>query len=184
MTSHPRTPFRSLIDKELFMSSAAESVHPSSTTDENGTVVHFGITRPDKFGRIAIYTPKVVHLANTYRHNPYSETLFQFHPFVGIQAIAGDADEATLDLVYRLAYYTNFAYDKHIGIRFAASDNSDYATSKIVLYKKADVDIEEICREIAGALYGAAVAVKIDLVDSETPSVAESKDFQDYNLPN
>lgn len=161
--------------------SANRPVVYSSSSDSFGHVARFGYTEIGKNSRMVIYTAEVVHLNQTASGDENNETLFTNHPFYGITAISGEADEATLDLVGRLANYARQSFEDYVGIRISASDNMDYA-SKIVFYMKDPADREEIFKEIADALYSHVSGIDSRPVDYEIPSEAERRDLNNYNL--
>jgi hypothetical protein len=161
--------------------SADRPVVYSSLSDSSGHVARFGFTDLGKNNRMVIYTTEVVHLTQTASGDENNETLFTNHPFYGITAISGEADEVTLDLVGRLANYARQSFENYVGIRISASDNMDYV-SKIVFYMKGPAELDGIFKEIADALYPHVNAIVSRYVDYEMPSEAERRDLNSYNL--
>lgn len=163
------------------MTSDNHAVYSTSSSGGGVTMDSFGYTEPMRGGRMAIYTRVPIHLDKVTNGTENNETLFINDRFDGICAVSGDITELLSDIVFRLSYYTELAYDRHIGIRVSKSDHAEYA-SKIVIYKNDGYTYEDLCYEIAQALHSDVVAILHRPIFGELPSSTERRDRRDYDL--
>ena len=145
-------------------------------------IARFGLTQRDTFGRVVIYTSKMIHVPH--EDNDNSETTFLKSDRFGIIALGvdGETEPLTIDVVDSLSHYAIEPFAPYIGIRVSRSENPMYA-SKIVFYMKANARIEDILVDISGVMYTHFSAIASRYVLNEEPSTTEKRDRLDYDFP-
>lgn len=142
---------------------------PVNTRTSDEPKLSFGLTKPDQYGRVAIYTSAHVHL--------YSPTVGPEMSFVrsdsrGIVAVIDKIPEITTKVVDAVSRYAIDPFGPHIAIRVAESDIPKYG-SKIVFYVQDDVSIEEVYNALSDAMYTHVNFISTTYIQGERPSASE-----------
>lgn len=143
--------------------------HPAIIQHSDEPKIRFGLTKPDTYGRVAIYTSVYVHVTPQ-RIGP--EVSFVHSETRGIVAVMEDVAEITCKVVDAISPYAIDPYGPHIPIRVTESDIPGYA-SKIVFYLKRDEHLDDVYKALAKAMYTHVNATRTSLVEGERPSAKE-----------
>ena len=131
--------------------------------------VSFGLTKPDQYGRIAIYTSVHVHVPP---RTVGPELTFVRSNGRGIVAVIDKIPEITAKVVDAVSEFAIDPDGPHLAVRVTESDIPKYA-SKIVFYKKSDASIEEVYNALCNALYTHVNYISSTYIPDERPSASE-----------
>ena len=171
-------------DPRLVYMSTTPTVRGAYTGEVSriGTEAGMGYIQPSYGSRRGvIYLSDKIHLDTVWNDSVDLDTMFAFddltqRPF----AISGDADDITCDVVLAVAQHTWYAYDVFHGIHVSKSDKPQYA-SKIVFRLAPNVNLRQVCDEVAEVVFGHGVPFASDQYDSDRQSDKERESILAYN---